>query len=148
MYKLQHMSDILKETAIEKTVSVLQNPVSKDVNETTRTLVKEWKDMVNETTNNESSTVKKISEKAETQKGSIACYQQCKPVDSRVETGDQKGPARTIIEKNFEASKKKIKMSYKEIECMKKKRRIQLLQLNELPRQDHQIKPVNKRLRR
>nr|GEY96302.1 transcription elongation factor, TFIIS/CRSP70 [Tanacetum cinerariifolium] len=63
MYKLQHMGDILKETAIEKTVSVLQNPVSKDVNETTRTLVKEWKDMVNETMKNESSTVKKYQKK-------------------------------------------------------------------------------------
>ncbi|PWA56582.1 putative mediator of RNA polymerase II transcription subunit 26b [Artemisia annua] len=147
VYKLQHM-DSLKETAIEKTFTVLQNHVSKDVSETTRTLVKAWKDMVNETTKNESSIVKKISEKADNQKGSITCYQQRKPVDCRVETGDQQGPTRTIIEKNFEASKRKMQTSYKEVECMKKKRKIQLLQLNELPRQDHQLKPVNKRLRR
>ncbi|GJU80859.1 reverse transcriptase domain-containing protein [Tanacetum coccineum] len=45
VYKLQDMGDILKETTIEKTVLVLQNHVSKDVSETTRTLIKEWKDM-------------------------------------------------------------------------------------------------------
>ncbi|PWA50981.1 Transcription elongation factor, TFIIS/CRSP70 [Artemisia annua] len=89
VYKLQHM-DNLKETAIEKTVPVLQNHVSNDVSETTRTLVKAWKDMVNETTKNESSIVKKISEKAENQKGSITCYQQRKPVDSRGSEGSNK----------------------------------------------------------
>lgn len=82
--------------------------------------------MVGESTKQESNIVKSISEN---QKVSITCYQQRKPVDSRLETRDL---TKTTIVNKVKASKRKMQMSYKEVECMKKKQKVQLLQLNTL----------------
>ncbi|GJY96944.1 transcription elongation factor TFIIS/CRSP70 [Tanacetum coccineum] len=137
--------DTLEKIGIGKTVSLLRKHVSKDVSETVRKLVKAWKDMVDETMKKKSSIA---SSKKSTEFGHLCCDQRCKPRDSDVKTGDQKGPTSTTLEKKLEASKRKLQRSYKEIESMKKKRKIQVLQLHQLPLQDQRIKHVNKRLKR
>ncbi|PWA50979.1 Transcription elongation factor, TFIIS/CRSP70 [Artemisia annua] len=149
--KLQNMEismETLEKTGIGKTVSLLRKHVSKEVSKTAWKLVKAWKDMVDKSLKNKSSIAKPVSERAKNQQSSVTCDQRCKPMDSDVKTGDQKGPTSTIIEKKLEASKRKLHRSYEEVECMKKKRKIQVLQLHELPPQNHHIKPVNKQLKR
>lgn len=149
--KLQNMEismETLEKTGIGKTVSLLKKHVSKDVSETARKLINAWKDMVDKSLKNESSIAKPVSERAKNQQSSVTCDQRCKPRDFDVKTGDQKGPTSTIIEKKLEASKRKLKRSYEEVEFMKKKRKIQVLRLHELPSQNHHIKPVNKQLKR
>ncbi|GKD77043.1 transcription elongation factor TFIIS/CRSP70 [Tanacetum coccineum] len=134
--KLQNMEmsiETLQKTGIGKTVSLLRKHVSKDVSETAMKLVKTWKDMVDETRKKKSSIAKPVSEIAKNQQSSVTCDQRCKPRDSDVKIGDQKGPTSTTIEKKLEASKMKLQRSYTEIESMKKKRKIQVLQLHQLP---------------
>ncbi|PWA47302.1 Transcription elongation factor, TFIIS/CRSP70 [Artemisia annua] len=146
--KLQNMEismETLEKTGIGKTVSLLRKHVSKEVSETARKIIKAWKDMVDKSLKNKSSIAKPVSERAKNQQSLVTCDQ---PRDFDVKTGDQKGPTSTIIEKKLEASKRKLQRSYKEVECMKKKRKIQVLQLHELPPQNHHIKPVNKRVKR
>ena len=145
LMKLQNMEismEILEKTGIGKTVSLLRKHLSKDVGETARKLVKAWKDMVDKSLKNESIVAKPVSERAKNEQSSVTCDQ--RPKDSDVKTGDQKD----IIEKKLEASKRKLQRSYEEFESMKKRRKIQVLYLHELPPQNHPIKPVNKQLKR
>ncbi|GJY79781.1 transcription elongation factor TFIIS/CRSP70 [Tanacetum coccineum] len=136
--KLQHMVisiETPEKTGIGKTVSLLRKHVSKEVGENATKLFKAWKDIVDESLKKKSSIAKPISENQTSQ--------HCKQIDSDVKTATS-----TNFEKKLEASRRKMQNTYNEFESMKKKRKIQVLQLHQLPPQDHRIKPDNKRFKR
>ncbi|GKC68719.1 transcription elongation factor TFIIS/CRSP70 [Tanacetum coccineum] len=155
--KLQHMDismETLDKTGIGKTVSILKKHVSKDVSQIAKTLVKAWKDMFEEWIKKDISNVKPISEEAKNYKGlvihdqhsqpigsdatsdqkSLVIHgQHSRPIDSDAATSDHKGLSNTTEEK-MESTKKRVRESYKELENMKQKRKIQVIEHYELPK--------------
>nr|GFB28586.1 transcription elongation factor, TFIIS/CRSP70 [Tanacetum cinerariifolium] len=156
--KLQHMDismETLEKTGIGKTVSILKKHVSKDVSQIAKTLVKAWKDMFEEWIKKDISNVKPISEEVKNYKGLVIHDQHCKPIGSDATTSDQKSLVihgqhsrpidshaatsdhkglRNTNEEKMELTKKRLRESYKELENMKQKRKIQVIQHYELPK--------------
>ncbi|PWA67092.1 Transcription elongation factor, TFIIS/CRSP70 [Artemisia annua] len=176
--KLQHMDisiETLDKTGIGKTVNAFKKHVYKDVSQLARMLVKTWKDMAEEWIKKDISNVKPISEQAKNHKGLVTHGQHCQPIDSDATTSDQKslvvhgqhsrpidsdaatsdhkGLSNTTEEK-MESTKKRLEERYKELENMKQKRKIQVIEHYELPRNSRlppkaqHVKPVNERVKR
>nr|GFA19599.1 transcription elongation factor, TFIIS/CRSP70 [Tanacetum cinerariifolium] len=93
---------------------------------------------------------------ANNQKGPrVAPDQQFKsPMNSKEARNTKSGPTNTSFQEKLEAAKRKFQQHYMEEENLKKKRRIQVAELNEvikkgrIPPKDQQVRHVNKQFRR
>ncbi|PWA55061.1 Transcription elongation factor, TFIIS/CRSP70 [Artemisia annua] len=81
--------------------------------------------------------------------------QQCKSrMNSKEATNNDNGPTNTSFQEKLEATKRKLQQHYMEEENLKKKRRVQVLELHEvikkgrIPPKDQQVKNINKQFRR
>ncbi|GJV81151.1 hypothetical protein Tco_1517021 [Tanacetum coccineum] len=85
----------------------------------------------------------------------VTPHQQCKSrMNSKEATNNKSGPTNTSFQEKLEATKRKFQQHYMEEENLKKKRRIQVLELHEvikkgrIPPKDQQVRHVNKQFRR
>ncbi|KAI3709005.1 hypothetical protein L2E82_38682 [Cichorium intybus] len=133
--KLQSMGlsmETLEETMIGKTVSVLKKHASEKVRQIARTLVKAWKRTVDEWIKKQSNNVEPTSQHVKPTNLNMNTERKLEGSEKASMTGNGGEMDSSDI---LEAAKRKLQEGYKNAENIKKKRRVQMMEVHEVMKQ-------------